>query len=547
LLATSTPFSNQRTELPTGDSDLNRRVLTLIGGFRLLVAATLVLVAVFQPAPAILGQRYPVLFIVTACIYALCAVIIALILRGDRWQTRSIAWAQLIADISCIAIIVYSSGGVGSGIEALLVVFVVSSGMTLSARGSYFAAAVAALVVLAEQSLSFLEGASSAAQFVPAGVTGAIMLVFALAIQPVLRRVSETEELARQRGVDLENLAQLNDYIIQNLREALMVVDERQHIRLINQAAIEQLGVAELRAGDHLTTASPQVYEFLRDWRAKKLDLAREIPSFLAADRTTLLNAHFAPLGDTHDGPVLIFLEDASLLAEKVQESKLAALGRLSASIAHEIRNPIGALSHAGQLLKESPGIGEDDKRFIDIIQTNSRRVSEIVDNILQLSRKDAITPQRLQLEQWTQDFVREFISTMELFEGQVAVVDGADVEVQMDPGHLHQVVWNLCENAAKYASETAGAIAVELQYGRMANNGRPYLEICDHGPGIPTDLEDSVFEPFATGRSGGTGLGLYICRELCERNGGTLRYRSREGGGSVFQIIFSDPSRWEK
>ena len=186
-------------------------------------------------------------------------------------------------------------------------------------------------------------------------------------------------------------------------------------------------------------------------------------------------------------GPALIFLEDASLLAEKVQESKLAALGRLSASIAHEIRNPIGALSHAGQLLKESPDIGADDKRFIDIIQTNSRRVSEIVDNILQLSRKDAVTPQRLQLEQWTGVFVREFVSTMELFEGQVAVVDGEDVEVQMDPGHLHQIVWNLCENAAKYASETAGAIAVELQYGRLANNGRPYLDICDHGPGIPS------------------------------------------------------------
>jgi two-component system sensor histidine kinase PilS (NtrC family) len=116
-----------------------------------------------------------------------------------------------------------------------------------------------------------------------------------------------------------------------------------------------------------------------------------------------------------------------------------------------------------------------------------------------------------------------------------------------MDPSHLHQVTWNLCENAMKYASETAGGIAVEISFGRLANNGRPYLEIADHGPGIPADMEDTVFEPFATGRSGGTGLGLYVCQELCERNRANLRYRAREGGGSVFQIVFSDPARWDR
>jgi two-component system sensor histidine kinase PilS (NtrC family) len=115
-----------------------------------------------------------------------------------------------------------------------------------------------------------------------------------------------------------------------------------------------------------------------------------------------------------------------------------------------------------------------------------------------------------------------------------------------MDPSHLHQVIWNLCENAVKYASEVAGGIAVELSYDRTAN-GRPYLQILDHGPGIPADLEESVFEPFATGRSGGTGLGLYICRELCERNGANLRYRSRASGGSIFEIVFADPGRWEQ
>jgi len=545
FLATEHGPSAQPIDSAAGNTDLNRRVLTLVGAFRLLVAAAVLLAAVFQPDPPFLGSRYPLLLIATGCVYALAAVIIALILRGNRWDTRLVAWLQLTVDISCISLVVHASGGIGTGIELLLVVFVLASGMTLRAPSCYFAAALGTLVVLAEQSLSFLQGYAEVAQFVPAGVMGAIMLVVTLVIQPLIRRVNETEALARQWSVDLANLAQLNDYIIQNLREAIIVVDERRNIRLINQAAIELLGQMQLQPGEHLSKASPQILDLIDNWQESgSPDTA---PSFLAADNTTTINPHFAPLGRRENGagPVLIFLEDASLLAEKVQQSKLAALGRLSASIAHEIRNPIGALSHAGQLLGESPEISDQDRRFIDIIQTNSRRVSDIVDNILQLSRKDTVKPELLRLDEWCRDFVNEFVTTLELFEGQLSIAASEDVEVRMDPGHLHQIMWNLCENAMKYASEAAGAIAVEMNYGRLPKNGRPFLEISDHGPGIEVDMEDSIFEPFATGRRGGTGLGLYICRELCERNGGSLRYRAREGGGSIFQIVFSDPERW--
>jgi two-component system sensor histidine kinase PilS (NtrC family) len=547
LATENLPNTRQRGSL-TGEPDLNRRILSLVAGFRLLLTAGLVLVAVFQSSPMYLGERFPALFIGLTCIYSLSAVIIALTIRGDRWRTIPMAWVQLIVDISCIVLIVHASGGTDSGIEGLLVVFVVAIGMTLPALAGFFAAALASMAILLEQSMNFLEGVSTAADFIPAGVIGAIMLGVAAAVQPLVRRVRETEELARQQGVDLENLAQLNDYIIQNLRESIIVIDENECIRLINQTAAEQLGAPELRAGKHLGYALPQLLSLLKEWRLGKLDLAREVPSFLSADGSTVVSAHFAPLSNNHEtGPVLVFLEDASLLGEKVQQSKLAALGRFSASIAHEIRNPVGALSHAAQLLRESADISEQDKRFIDIIQTNSRRVSEIIDNILQLSRKDTLEPQRLQLNDWSRNFVDEFVSTLELYEGQLSIQESEDVEVRMDPSHLHQIAWNLCENSVKYASETAGAIAVEMRFGRLTKSGRPYLEIRDHGPGIPAELEESVFEPFATGRAGGTGLGLYICRELCERNRATLRYRPRDGGGSIFQIVFADPGRWDK
>ena len=479
--------------------------------------------------------------------YCAGAVVIGFLLRGRTWPAQGIAWLQLLLDISCIGLIVHTSGGVGSGVEGLLVVFVAASGMTLPAERGYFAAAIAALIVLLEQAISYSQGVTAASEFVPAGVIGAIMLALMVALQPLLRRISETESLARQRGIDLENLAQLNDYIIQTLREAIIVIDERNQIRLINQAAIETLATPQLKSGSKLSTVSAEVSALLKKWRADEIDLARDIPQFVTDDGETVINAHFAPLGDDgNQGAVLVFLEDASLLADKVQQTKLAALGRLSASIAHEIRNPVGALSHAAQLLRESKQLDEQDQRFIEIIQTNSRRVSEIIENILQLSRRDVMKPEVMQLQPWIADFVREFETTLELFEGQLSVTASDDVEVRMDRGHLHQVVWNLCENAMKYASETAGGIAVEISFGRISSSGRPFLEIADHGPGIPDEMQDAVFEPFATGRTGGTGLGLYVCRELCERNRANLRYRPRDGGGSIFQIVFSDPTRWE-
>lgn len=231
----------------------------------------------------------------------------------------------------------------------------------------------------------------------------------------------------------------------------------------------------------------------------------------------------------------------------RVQQSKLASLGRLSASIAHEIRNPVGAMSHAAQLLGESKALTQDDIRLTEIIQTHSSRVSHIIDNVLQLSRRDRSRPELLALKNWLDEFAAEFIDTLQLQEGEFSV--GAipqELEVRMDRSHLRQVLWNLCDNAIKYASETGG-IMVEVQAGRLQEGkGRPYIEVLDCGLGIDKLTADKIFEPFFTARSGGTGLGLYISRELCELNRATLVYLDRPGGGSIFRIVFADPDRWD-
>jgi two-component system sensor histidine kinase PilS (NtrC family) len=203
-------------------------------------------------------------------------------------------------------------------------------------------------------------------------------------------------------------------------------------------------------------------------------------------------------------------------------------------------------MSHAAQLLAESEGISEDDLRLTEIIQAHSGRVSSIIENVLQLSRREASQPERLSLGPWLKDFQSEFLRTHELQEGELSVGEiPDDLEVRMDRSHLRQVMWNLCDNAVKYASETGG-ILVELQAGRAQGHGRPYLEVLDCGLGVDAATADKIFEPFYTERSGGTGLGLYISRELCELNHASLMYLDRPGGGSIFRIVFADPDRWE-
>ncbi|HEX6571406.1 MAG TPA: HAMP domain-containing sensor histidine kinase, partial [Steroidobacteraceae bacterium] len=241
--------------------------------------------------------------------------------------------------------------------------------------------------------------------------------------------------------------------------------------------------------------------------------------------------------------------EDTSVVAERAQQSKLAALGRLSASIAHEIRNPVGAMSHAGQLLRDSPSLSPEDRHLTEIIEKNGLRVSQIIENVLQLSRRDTTRQERFDAVEWLGGFVREYVETLQLdanrFDVDVPSPQRA-LEVEFDPSHLHQVIWNLCDNALRHGGTATGPAIVELRVGRIASTERPFLEVSDRGAGVDPAQAERIFEPFFTSGHGGTGLGLFISRELCQTNGALLVYEPRPGGGSIFRVIFADPRRWK-
>ncbi len=520
---------------------LKWRVLGLLNLYRILVP--LVLVGLYSLGGgrglAVESSR---LFFIAAGSYLCFGFFGVLTVRRRLASAYVQTVIQAALDILALMLLLHACGGVASGFGLLLLLPVGSLAFLLPPRSALFLAAVTILALLAHTIWQQLTGRADINVYATAGLLGTVLFTVAAASSFVAGSMQKSEALVRQKDLDLANLAELSQYIVQHLRESLLVVDASEHIRLINESAAEILGDVQAVPGALVGEVSPRLLYSLSTWR--RSERGGDGPSsFVAADGARLIQPHFAPLGGATPGPTLIFLEDTSLMAERVQQSKLAALGRLSASIAHEIRNPVGAMSHAGQLLAESPQMGEDERRLTDIIRNNSERVSTIINNVLQLSRREATNPARLSLGDWLDDFLREFCETMQVPMARMAVDEAADdLEVHIDPSHLHQVVWNLCDNAIKYGSGSA----VEIKLNRLNPSNRPYLEVADRGPGIAANAADRIFEPFFTGSNGGTGLGLFIARELCQLNRAVLLYEPRTGNGSVFRVVFSDPQRWE-
>jgi two-component system sensor histidine kinase PilS (NtrC family) len=533
-------------EKSAGDPELAWRVLGLLNLYRLTIPSVLIALALLASRPQTLGAASPALYLAAlGAWFATGVVCIGLLKR--RWPTlQAQAFIHVAFDIIAVTALLITSGGASSGAGLLLIMPVAGVSLLLPPRIATTVGAVAALCVLGQQIMLWFYGVSDSSDLAQAGLLGGVILIAALAVAPLAGRLRESEALVRQRDLDLANLAELSQYIVERLRESLVVVDEQDRIRLINESARQILG-ADAQANALLGEVSPRLLYLLTMWRQSAPVTDTVGGNLLAVDGLREVRPHFAPLGKGHAPPVLIFLEDLTALDDRIHQTRLAALGRLSASIAHEIRNPVGAISHAAQLLGEDANLSEPNRRMTDIIKANTERVSTIIGNVQQLARRETTRPERMPLGEWLTDFVQEFLNTGGHERGQLAAeMPDPELEVRVDPSHLRQILWNLCENAFRY-SVKAPDDRVELRIGRLAGSNRPFLEVLDRGPGIDSTISDRIFEPFFTSRASGTGLGLFIARELAQCNRALLVYEPRTGGGSVFRIVFADPQRWEQ
>lgn len=509
--------------------------LTVFFLYRLSVGSILAFLFFLGALPSSLGKYSPELYATAASLYlgSIFLSAIAMILRRPSFSLQ--AQGQVLIDIALIPCIMHASGGIASGVGVLLGLSVAAGGILIGGRCALAFAALASVAMLGEELYADLNGLFEQTHFTYAGMLGASYFGIALLALVLAQRAERSDAIAEQRGADVANLQTLNAYIIQNLQSGILVVDEIHHIRLANESAIRLLATAPHQRP--LDSACPELARSFRTWLA---DPARS--SVRVKNKgTATLQVRFTRLGLTRPPIYMIFLEDSALHNERVQQSKLASLGRLTTSIAHEIRNPLSAISHASQLLAEAPGIEGKDRRLIQIILDHVARVNSVIENVLQISRRGEARRETITLEATLKKFLRDFQMEQNIDPTQFRLeTKTEDPSVSVDPSHLRQILENLCSNALKYGNPTLGPITLRINRRR----GEPCIEVLDHAPAIDPDTAENLFEPFfTTASSGGTGLGLYISRELAELNQARLEYADA-GDGACFRVYLCDAEK---
>jgi len=314
----------------------------------------------------------------------------------------------------------------------------------------------------------------------------------------------------------------------------VLAVDAAGDIQLMNESAWFLLGSPPANRKT-LAEVSPEMDGAMTEWRRNP---SRDTgPVTLHASQADVV-PKFVSLPGTAGIRVLIFLEDNDVVAQRALELSASSLAKLSGSIAHEIRNPLAAVSHAAQLLAESENLPDGDARLVDIIHNQSRRMNGIVENILQLSRREKSRPDIFDLGAWLKEIVDEFKNALPAMDIDLSSdVDEQEVLVLFDRSQLHQAVWKLMENALQHAGREGVPPHVKIKTRQLEETGYCLISVEDNGPGITDEQIKHIFEPFYTTNKKGSGLGLYIARQLCEVNQAELTVDSKPGQGSRFHI----------
>ncbi len=515
-----------------------RRVLRLYHLYRLTIGLVLVLLISSNLDGEILKPAQSELFHLGCWTYLVVNILIAVLMPTPRQLLALFILAAL--DVLMLSGLFYAAGGIPSGIGTLMVVAVAIANILLRGRIGLLIAALASIALIYLTFYLSLTQTIAFNHYVQAGSLGALCFASALLIQALARRQQVIENIAEQRATTVANLEELNALILQRMRTGILVLDDQQRVLLANQSATTLLGGQEL-TGQPLAEHSPALLNSLRLWQQNP---ALRPPSLQPHDTAPSVQPAFIPLHRGSEQHTLMFLEDISQIAQQAQQLKLASLGRLTAGIAHEIRNPLGAISHAAQLLLESEELDPPDRRLTQIIQDQSRRMNLVIENVLQLSRRRQAEPQLLDLKDWLHRFAGEQHEGLRNGEQLHVETGPGTVQTRMDPHQLTQVLTNLVQNGLRYSAKKNATGQVWLRLFRDSETDLPTLEVLDDGQGIAPEQRGKLFEPFFTTESKGTGLGLYISRELCESNQARLDYKTRDEGGSCFRITFAHPRK---
>ena len=519
---------------PHASSPTPERELYLFALYRVLAAAVLALV-VFSPAGSLIGDPHlPGLARTVSATYFASSVLLVLLARRLEGGLGGQVGAGLAIDITVALLATHAMPGAGPAIGLMLVFNLAAASLFVSLRWALVFAGAATLALLGEYIWDRVEQVHAyrpLAEVLMFGVTyfAVVVLMRRLGLQ-----MDSARQLAHLRGAEAANLAEINELVIRRMRIGVILVDGTGRVRMVNEAA-QTLLHDDSDAGMHgqlLAQVAPELAMRLAHWLQDGQQDDR--PMACGQDQTEVL-PRFARLLATSDS-TLIFLDDTSLVSRRAESITLAAMGRFSASLAHEIRNPLAAISYATQLLEESQDLSSADRRLLQIIHQQCMRTNGIVESVLGLARRERAKPEHIDLVVFMRAFIDDYRLVVPEDNAQLRLTDGpAQLPVMFDPRHLHQILTALVNNAVRYGHLPGEMPRIALHVEGDAR--APVISVIDRGPGIPETVASQLFRPFFTTSENGTGLGLYIAHELCRANEARLEYVSVPGGGACFRI----------
>lgn len=482
------------------------------------------------------GRTDPELFQTTIVSYVIANIaigIFAAVTRSDIFARPGPILTILTADIIILTLLMFASGGISSGLGNFLIFTVSFAGGLIRGKISTLIPAIAFILTTYSEFYLFFLGQSELQGFFQAGILGIVYFAANILFQTTSRRLQASER-------EVFTLEQINQYVIDSMRTGVVVVSDAGDVQMLNTSAQRLLEDPE--SSHRVESLPPDLLKLLAEWNQHQ---STSVLKFNAPSAVGSLIATISDLFSPKTGSdKLIFIEDSEDIQKQAQQLNLASLGRLSATIAHEIRNPLGAISHAAQLLGESDQLPRGDLRLAEIIQDHCIRVNKVVENVLQLSRRKPPEPRNLTVQHWLGGFIEDFESSLQPKPTIRVDVDPQDLTLNMDPLHLSQVLGNLCQNGIRYSEKKTGEAQVDIHGGIDSVTGRPFLEVIDYGEGVEEDQVQNLFEPFYTTETTGTGIGLYLSQELCQSNHAKLTYSRASTGGSCFKVVFLEAQK---
>ena len=524
---------SSRTATTRTDPAVLNRLALIYAAYRIALSFFLILLFLLTVSNPLVGSSAPYLYLQAISGYCFACLLAYITLRHWQNQQENQILMMLIVDVVALSLMLHANGGPSLQMSMLYLVVVAAANILLPSGRALVVVLFAVITVVWQQFFFALFDNANVRNISGAVLLAVSFLGVSLLTRQVVQRLRLVERIAITQAQHVRQLQALNQRIIERMQSGVLVIDAQQQILLVNQAAQQLLHQPRLRAGRPLAPLCPLLAAQLSQAEYGIADYF-SLPQDPQGQRQAL-GVQFSQL-KTHDvqNVTLLMIEGLERVNQQAQQLKLASLGRLTASIAHEIRNPLAAISQASELLQSTLD-DPSDLELVQMIRKQSKRMNRIIEDVLQLSRRERAEPQWIALDIWLPNTVQN------LFSQQYAQFDWRlqpALWVQFDPQQLEQVLVNLIQNALHHGGKLHEQPMVRL-VASADESGRISLDVIDHGAGVSEQAQRTLFEPFFTTESTGTGLGLYLSRAICDANGANL-FHVPQMTGACFRLVFA-------